>query len=323
VGEDGLLVSAIVVSYNTREMTLQCLRALQADLAGVPSDIWLVDNASSDGSVVAVGREFPDVHVIRNLQNVGFGAANNQALRQAKGEFYLLVNSDAFLRPGAVAALLACARAHPEAAVVGPRLLNPDGSLQMSCYRFPSPARAFFESFLLTAAMPNHPVFGDYRAWPHDSERDVGFVIGACIFVRRSAAEVVGFFDESFFLYAEETDWCMRFRRAGWRVLFTPDARVVHVNRGSGERQSDRTFCEFRRGQERLFRKHYGLWGLCVLRGCTVAGALLRIAAFGLAALASGAKRKRYLAVAADWRRILLWTIGFRGPGLSESGEGR
>ncbi len=213
-------VSVIVISYNTREMTLECLRALADDMKGMPWELWVVDNASSDGSAEAVKETFPEARVIVNEHNAGFGAANNQAIRQAQGQYLLLVNSDAFVQPGAVEALVSHLDAHPGVAVVGPKLLNPDGSLQQSCYRFPSPVRAVFEHLLLTAAFPNHPLLGDYRDWPHDAARDVDFVIGACMLIRRESLHQTGVFDEDFFMYAEETDLCYRLSRDGWKTTF-------------------------------------------------------------------------------------------------------
>jgi GT2 family glycosyltransferase len=165
------LLSVIIISYNTRDMTLECLRVLEAELSAssLSAEVWVVDNASSDGSVDAIGEAFPRVRVIANTDNAGFGAANNQAMRQANGEYFLLLNSDAFPRPGALAALVEYSKQHPEAGVVGPRLLNADGSLQRSCWKFPSPTRAWLENVGIVAAVPNHPVLGDYSRWEHDT----------------------------------------------------------------------------------------------------------------------------------------------------------
>jgi GT2 family glycosyltransferase len=279
----------------------------------------VVDNASTDGSVEAIQREFPDVKLLVNEVNKGFGAANNQALRLARGEFFLLLNSDAFPRSQAIERLLECASSHPRAAVVGPRLLNGDGSLQFSCYRFPSPLKSVWENCLLAAALPDHPVFGDFRNWEHDEEREVDFVIGACWLVRREAAEEVGFFDEEFFLYSEETDWAKRFWAAGWSVLFTPAAEVVHLGGGSGQTQADRVFNEFHRAQERFMRKHYGKTGLMVYRATTIFGACVRIVLFLVAALCRVRQRRDYLRQVSQWKRILLWILGKRGPGLQET----
>jgi GT2 family glycosyltransferase len=309
-------LSVIIVSYNTREMTLKCLESLYADIGEIPAEIIVVDNASADDSVNALRTGFPHVRIIANEINLGFGAANNQAMRIARGQYILLLNSDAFLKPGAVAGLIRYLHEHPGTALVGPRLLNPDGSLQLSCYKFPSPIRATCENLLLTAAFPRHSMFGDYRAWAHDAERDVDFVIGACALVRREAVQKIGMFDEAFFIYAEETDWQKRMADAGWKVGFTPAAQVIHLNGGSGKVQSKRVFTEFRRGQERYIRKHHGILGLIWFRLMLFAGAILRITLFGMLAMISN--RRQRIKKVMVWGRILAWSVGWRGPGLSE-----
>ncbi len=304
---DRPVISAIVVSYNTREMTLECLRALRDGLAGIPSEVLVVDNASSDGSAEAVAREFPDVRLLQSGRNAGFGAANNLAMERAAGEMFLLVNSDAFLRPGCAQALVECLREHPEAAVAGPRIVHPDGRLQISCYRFPSPARAVLENLFIASVLPGHPVLGDYRRWGHDREREVDWVIGACMLVRREAYEAVGGFDERFFMYAEETDWQKRMRDAGWTVRFTPRGEVVHVGGGSG-RKSRASICAFHRSKEEFFRKHYGRPGVLMNRVTSIAGALARVPLYASLALlkrgdpAAAARRR-------EWMDVLWWNM--------------
>lgn len=310
-------ITVIIVSYNTRQMTLECLRTLYANAGGANLEVFVVDNASNDGSAQAIRDVFPQAHLIRNEQNVGFGPANNQAIRLATSEYILLLNSDAFPRPHAIERLIAYLDAHPDTAIVGPRLLNRDDSLQRSCYRFPTPWRMACEYLLLTAAFPNNRWFGDYRAWPHDSEREVDFVIGACMLVRRAAIQEAGLFDEDFFFYSEETDWCRRFHRAGWKICFTPHAQVQHLNGASGAAQPDAVFNEFRRAQERFIRKHDGPLGLAVVRIVVVIGAALRVAAFFLLSAAKG-KRAQHWAACRKWTRILAWTLGRRGPGLKK-----
>jgi len=309
-------VSVVIVSYNTRELTLKCLRDLSVDLHELACEIFLVDNGSVDGTVEAVKIEFPQVDCIALGYNAGFGAANNVALRMANGEFALLLNTDAFLKPGAMAAMLSAAKLHPRAAAIGPRLLNADGSLQKSCYKFPSPWRAFCEHTLLTASFPNNPLLGDYRSWQHDVEREVEFVIGACMLVRRSAILDAGVFDEAFFMYSEETDWCRRFYECGWSVWFTPKAEVVHLNGSSGKRQADQVFNEFRRGAETYMRKHHGSIGLFIFRLCLTFGAIARIAVFALLSFLPSQAKLRRMQVK-DWLRILRWNLGERGAGLA------
>jgi GT2 family glycosyltransferase len=326
-------VSAIIVSFNTREMTLRCVEAVLREVGEVPVEVFVVDNASTDGSVEAIRERFPRVRVIEGAENRGFGAANNLALREAAGEFLLLVNSDAFLRPGAVRAMVGCARAHPRAGVVGPRLLNWDGSLQRSCYKFPSPGRAWAENLWLHRLYPDHPVLGDYERWGHDQEREVEWVSGACMLVRRQAYEEVGGFDERFFMYAEETDWQKRMRAAGWAVWFTPAGEVVHLGGGSGgeERQGER---EVGDGGVRINRvmfesldryelKHHGVGGLVLFRGAMVVGSLMRGMGW-LGVYLLGRKRrgvawgKVRLHWWLVWRQMFCW--GVRGSGLRVQG---
>ena len=313
--ESDILISVIVVSFNTREMTLRCIETVLSDCRGLKHEIWVVDNASHDGSAGAVRASFPEALVIENDRNVGFGAANNIALVKARGEFVFLLNSDAFVREGTVNCLLQYMRDHGDVAAVGPRLLNEDGSLQQSCYRFPSPRRAFCESMFLSAAFPDHPGLGDGRNWEHDSERYVDFIVGAACLVRRSAVEEVGWFDEDFFLYAEETDLCRRFYNAGWKVAFTPEAEVFHLSKGSGQAQADRVFAEFQFAKDLYFKKHYGTRGLYVYRSLLLIAALMRVTIFG-AFLVVRRDPVRNLARFGEWRRILRWAVGRRGERL-------
>ena len=296
------LVSAIIISYNTRRMTLDCLAALFADL-GADADVWVVDNASQDNSADAIRAAFPQVHLIENPDNAGFGAANNLALQRASGEFLLLLNSDAFVQPGAVAALVRCLASHPKAGIAAPRLLNRDGSLQRSCYRFPSPGRAWLENLGLSGLLARHPVAGDYSRWAHDSERSVEWAIGACLLVRRKAYMEAGGFDEAFFMYQEETDWQRRVRDGGWDIVFTPSASVVHLGGASGASEQARINRHFFDSLDYYIRKHHGLAGLISLRLAMVVGAAARTLVWG--GVAAALPRRR--AAAGAKTRLQAW----------------
>jgi GT2 family glycosyltransferase len=285
-------ISVIIVSYNTRAMTLDCLRVLYEKLDSVNAEVWLVDNASNDGSVEAVRDAFPNVQVIANEKNGGFGAANNQAMKRARGDFFLLLNSDAFPLEGAIQTLLEYSKGHHDVAVVGPRLLNGDGSLQPSCWKFPSPMRAVVENIGLASLLPHHPHFGDYSRWAHDEERAVDFVIGACMLVRREVYEQIGGFDEEFFLYAEETDWQRRMTDKGWKIVFTPQAQVTHLGGASGASEKVKVNSHFFEGLDRYERKHHGLGGLLVLRLAMTLGCLARAVAWTLVMLARPGRRR-------------------------------
>lgn len=270
-------VSVVIVSYNTAAMTLRCLETLRPQLEGLGWEVWVVDNGSSDGSCAAIREAAPWVRLIASGENLGFGRANNRAMHRAGGRYLLLLNSDAFVKPGTVRALVSAADARPEVGVLAPRLLNADGSLQRSCWRFPSPGRSWLEAL----AVPAWPIVGrlaavdDYRRWGHDSEREVDFAIGACLLVRREVYQSLGGFDPAFFLYGEEADWIRRIADAGWSIRFTPEAEVVHVGGGSGAPQAEFVREQFFAGQERFVRKHYGRLGLLIMRmGVAVNNAL-------------------------------------------------
>jgi len=269
-------ISVIVVSYNTRQMTLDCLRALYSDLGNSPAEVFVVDNASSDGSADAIRAQFPGVRLIANSINLGFGAANNQAMHEAKGEFLLLLNSDAFPKPGAISTLLCHLQANPKVGVVGPRLVHAEGSLQLSCFRFPSPLRAWLENLWISAAFANHSLLGDYRHWPHNTLRSVDWVIGACLLVRREVFSQVGGFDEKFFMYSEEADWQRRIRDGGWDIVFVPGAVVTHLGGASGASEPARINRHFFESLDYYEYKHHGLLGLVLLRLAMIVGCFTR-----------------------------------------------
>ena len=202
------------------------------------------------------------------------------------------MNSDAFPHDGCVRALLDYLDAHPEVGVVGPRLVNADGSLQRSCWRFPSPWRSWLDGLWITALWGRYPALDDYRRWPHDKEREVDFVIGACLLVRRAAYEQVGGFDPRFFMYQEETDWQLRMQRAGWIRLFTPAGVVTHLGGASGKTEAVKINRVFFESLDRYIVKHYGYLGLAVNRTAQVLGAGLRVGLWALFSLLPG-KRTR------------------------------
>ena len=228
-------LSVSVVSYRTPALLRQCLSALQRERARTDLDVTVVDNASGDGSPEMVAAEFPWVCLIRNARNLGFGAAHNQALRLARGRYLVVLNSDATPSPGALGTLVEFLDAHPRVAVAGPRLRYPDGRVQPSRRRFPTVATLLLESTQLQRFWPDNLVLRRYYVADRsdDEPQDVDWLVGACLCIRASAAAEVGLFDERFFMYSEELDWCRRFRAAGWGVAYVPQAEVVHVEGAS------------------------------------------------------------------------------------------
>ena len=243
-------VSVVVVTYNALPYLEPCLRSVRGH------DVIVVDHGSTDGTLDLVRRAFPEVRLLEQ-PNLGLGAGWNAGMRASSGRYFLLLNADAWVLGDAIERLVAFADEHPQAAVVGPRLLNPDGSLQRSVRGFPTLWRLATEYLFLRKLAPRsrllNAFYGD--GFEHDSVGEVELVMGACLLVRRQAAEAVGLLDESFFMFNEETDWCYRFRRAGWKVLFFPGAEVVHVG---GTSHGGRLFQENVRSQLRFLAKHHG-----------------------------------------------------------------
>ena len=287
------VLSVIVVSFNTRDMTLHCLRDLFADLSEIDAEVLVADNASKDGSAEAIEAAFPAVRLLRNQENVGFGAANNQAIAIARGKYLLMLNTDAFVRLGCCAALVKILEENATVGVVGARLYNEDGSQQISCYPFPTPFRAWIENLWISTLWSRHPKLGDFRKWKHDEIRDVDWVVGACLVCRREVIEKVGGFDPQFFMYSEETDWQQRIRRAGWKVLFTPEAEAVHLGGASGTREPETINRHFFTSFDRYQLKHHGRKGFLLVRAAMITGSLLRLPAWSAAWLLRPARRPK------------------------------
>jgi len=251
-------LSVVIVNWNVRNLLRRCLHSVLAD-PQVRIEVIVVDNCSTDGSAQMVRAEFPQVHLIANADNRGFTAANNQGIGVSQGRYVLLLNPDAEVVDDALATMVAFADAHPDVGVVGPQLLNPDGSVQSSRRRFPTLATAFFESTWLQPYAPRRLLRRYYVLdRPDDEVQDVDWVDGAALMARREAIEQVGLLDEGFFMYSEELDWCRRFRDGGWRVVYLPTARIVHHRGKSSEQVVAARHIHFQSSKIRYFRKYHG-----------------------------------------------------------------
>lgn len=221
-------LSVVIVSWNTRELLSQCLKAIFASPLNCEFDVWVVDNASKDASAEMVRNQFPQVRLIENSENVGFARANNQAIQQSIGNYVLLVNSDAIVKPSALSNIVAFMASHNDAGIAGGKLIWPDGSFQSSFSDFPS-----LFSELVTSAGAAKYLFGShfpsYALNVSQQVRVVDWVGGAFLIARRDAITQVGLLDEGFFMYGEEMDWCYRMRQRGWKVYYTPEAEIIHV----------------------------------------------------------------------------------------------
>jgi GT2 family glycosyltransferase/glycosyltransferase involved in cell wall biosynthesis len=267
-------ISVVIVSFNTRELLRGCLASLrEQDRQDVHTIV--VDNRSTDGSQAMVRTEFPEVELLESEENLGFAKGNNAGFVRCTGEFVLLLNSDAFPHTGAITAMVDAARRHPGAAVIGPRLLNSDGTLQRSAWPFPDPTRLLLEAVGLHRILRRTPFFEDLGTWNHDEERRVDFLAGACLLLRATALAEVGGFDERFYMYAEEADLQRRMRARGWSVMLTPTAVVTHVGGASATGPASR-LSQFYGGQLRFLRKHRGGGAVAIARISLLIGSVLR-----------------------------------------------
>ena len=243
--------SVVVVTYNALPWIEKSIESVQDE------EVVVVDNGSTDGTVDVVRELFPQARLIER-ENLGLASGWNAGLAVVTGRYFMLLNADAWLTDGSLARLVEFADAHPEAAVVGPKLLNTDGTLQRSVRGFPTMWRLSTEYFFLRKLAPGSQLLNAFYAggFEHDEVREVEVVMGACMLVRREAVEQVGSLDESFFLFSEETDWCYRFEQAGWKVFFFPGAECVHVG---GASHGGRMFRENVRGHLRFLAKHRGV----------------------------------------------------------------
>jgi GT2 family glycosyltransferase len=248
-------LSVIIVNWNTKGFLLPCLRSFLGKEQGIPREVIVVDNGSQDGSVDAVKKEFPSICSIENEKNLGFAKAVNQGLRIFSGEYALLLNPDTEAKEGTIETLFTFMEAHPEAGAAGAQLLNSDGTKQNSIANFPSLTIELFNKRVLRWLLPER-FPGKERSYAEAIEVDS--VIGACMIVRRKVIEKVGFLDEDYFLFLEETDWCYRMKKAGWKVYHVPQAEVFHFQGKSAEQNKKRAKIQYYRSRYQFFKKHKG-----------------------------------------------------------------
>ncbi len=291
-------LSVIIVSWNVCDLLADCLESVtgsRLQVAGstdqpstfqpVTIEVIVVDNASSDGSAEMVAAEFPRVRLIANTENRGFTGGNNQGIEVARGRYILFLNPDTAVVGDALARMVSYLQAHDEVGVVGPQLRYGDGSLQSSRRRFPTFVSALFESTPLAWHWPNNPWARWYRMEEGGSRgaeepvrgnggtavREVDWLVGAAFMTRRAVLEQVGGFDEGYFMYSEELDWCRRVKAAGWRLIYLPAAQIIHYEGKSSEQIVAARHIRFHTSKVRYFRKFHGRAAAEVLRVFTLA----------------------------------------------------
>lgn len=258
-------IAIVIVNYNTSELLRACLQSIPAGLKTGTCDVWVVDNGSSDDSIAMVQREFPTVRCIVSAHNGGFSYANNLAIRQILADadappYLMILNPDTVVTPGAFDVLVAYLKAHHDVGAVGPRLLLPDGTLDLACRRsFPSPEVSLWRMTGLARLFPKHPRFGRYNMTYVDPLHtiDVDALVGACMLMPTAVVREVGLLDETYFMYGEDLDWCYRFKMYGWRIVYVADAVVHHVKRASSRQRPVQTIRHFYDAMRIFFRRYY------------------------------------------------------------------
>lgn len=274
-------LSLIIISWNARQYLLDCLDSIMASPGRHAFEIIVVDNASADGSPQAVAERHPGVRLIRLAENTGFAHANNVGMQAAQGRYYFLINSDVLLHGDCLERLAGLLDINPKIGLCGPRVLNGDGSLQPSCRHLPGYWNVLCRALALDKVFPRSAVLsGPVMAyWPHDRRRDVQALSGCFLAARRDAVDQVGPLDEGFFFYAEDVDWCARFGKAGWRIVFEPAAVITHFGGKSSANAPARFAIEKQKADLRHWRKHHGRPGVAWFKFTQAIALSLRIIA--------------------------------------------
>ncbi|WP_040952381.1 glycosyltransferase family 2 protein [Gorillibacterium massiliense] len=284
-------LSIIIVSYNTIELTLNALQSVFNSATSYQFEVFVVDNASEDGSPAAIKERYPQVRLLTNDQNLGFSKANNQAIRLTCGRYVLLLNSDTVVHQETLDVMLRYMDAHHDVGAAGCKVILPDGSLDKACKRgFPTPSASFYYAFGFSKFFPKAPRFNGYQLGylNPDESYPVDCLVGAFMLVRRETIDQVGMLDEAFFMYGEDIDWCYRIKEAGWVVYYYPQTSIIHYKRASSRAKPVPIIYAFHEAMLLFHRKHYRQRYPFYINGLVYAGIYVKL---GLALLANRLKR--------------------------------
>jgi GT2 family glycosyltransferase len=290
------VVSVIIVSWNARKYLMQCLASLSDQACRYPMEIIVVDNDSSDGSADAVINHYPNTRLIRNTENVGFAQANNIGVSASTGRYLCFVNSDVKVLPDCISRLVDYCEEHHDVGMVGPRILGGDGKLQRSCRGFPNVWNMFCRALALDSVFRRSKLFTGYSLshWSQDCLRQVDILVGCFWLVRRLALNEVGLLDDSFFMYAEDMDWCKRFWAHHWPIVFVPSAEAIHYGGASSSNSPVRFYIEKQRADLQYWRKHHSRLAVVSYFLISCLHVSLRAAGYALAVVFKRSARRLY-----------------------------
>jgi GT2 family glycosyltransferase len=297
-------LSIIIVSWNTCKLLENCIGSILANPPTSPFEIWVVDNDSTDDSPRTVREKFPQVHLVENRENVGFARANNQAIQRCTGKYVLLLNPDTLVTSGTLQALVDFLDQHPEAGAAGARILNPDGSFQISSHPRPTLSRELWRLFHLDSLWP----YAEYplTKWETNRAQEVDALMGACLLLRREVLDQVGSLDEDYFIYSEEVDLCYRIQRAGWRLFWVPQAEVVHFGGQSTQQAPTEMFLNLYHGKIKYFRKHNGWLAAQIYKLILRIAALSRLMLAAFVIFEHVSRRQKHLTLVDRYWRLIL-----------------
>ena len=302
-----IYVSFIIVNWNTCRLLLNCLHSIQQTIIDYTYEVIVVDNGSTDESVQEVKKQFgSQVVVIENAESRGFARANNQALRIARGRFIVLLNSDVVLKKGCIKALISFLAATPSVAIAGPRMVNSDGTLQNSYDNFPTLMTELLNKSLLRTLFPSQYSGKNPSA---TSPFEVDSVIGACMAIRGEAIHRTGTLDEDYFFFLEETDWCFRMRKAGWKIFHYPQAEVIHMQGQSKRRSPARARVEYYRSLYIFFKKNRSATSYVAVRVFRFLKLLINLISTALLLILTAGTQQRLREKTLTYAYLLCWHL--------------
>jgi hypothetical protein len=304
-------ISIVIVSWNGKEYLRQCLESIPSKASRYTIESIVVDNASTDGAPELVETMFPQVRLIRNAENYGFAKANNIGIRESKGRYICLVNSDVVILDDCIDRLHSYMETHAEIGMLGPQILDRNMKIQRSCMGSLTLRDAFYRSIALDTLFPRSKLFGGYLMtyWKHDTIREVDVINGCFWMVRREALQQVGLLDERFFIYAEDKDWCKRYWNAGWKVVYYPEAQAIHYGGASSSNAPIRFYIEMHRADMQYWGKYHNRLSQLIYSLIIVLHSMFRIIGQTVLYIAKPSKRDQSLFKVKREFTIIKWQL--------------
>jgi GT2 family glycosyltransferase len=310
-------ISIVVVTWNAKKFVDECFGSIGEELRGISGEVIDVDNASTDGTADMIAEGYPEVKLIRSPQNLGFPKGNVVAIEATQqGKYVCLVNPDVRVLPGCFRKMLEYMERNPKIGVLGPKMLNPDGSVQQSCFRAPSVWTSWCRALALDrTALRRLPLFGGLLMadFAHDKTREVDALNGCFLLIRREAMDQVGLIDDRYFMYGDDLDWCLRFRKQGWPVVFYPEASAVHYGGGTTARAPVYFYVEMQKANVQYWKKHHSRPAQLAYMASLCVHDSIRYVLYSAVSLLGASWRDRVSLKAQRSLASVQWLLGFKG----------